>query len=99
MLPIYINQKKFDSLTPSQQKAILDAAAQVKPLAGQWARDKVKSAIADFTKAGVPIYHPNKEEMAKWLAVRETLWKQIADEFKGKIDLGVANDLYRLRAQ
>jgi TRAP-type C4-dicarboxylate transport system substrate-binding protein len=99
LLPIYINQKKFDSLTPSQQKAILDAAAQVKPLAGQWAKDKVKSAIADFTKAGVPIYHPNKEEMAKWLAVRETLWKQIADEFKGKIDLGIANDLYKLRAQ
>src|SRR5574342_152427 len=45
LLPIYINQRKFDSLTPSQQKALLDAAAQVKPLAGQWARERVKASI------------------------------------------------------
>jgi len=96
LLPIFINQKKFDSLTPAQQKVILDAAAQVKPLAGQWARDEVKNGISEFAKAGVSIYHPTKEEMAKWLAVRETLWKQIADDFKGKIDLKVANDIYSL---
>src|SRR5574342_613964 len=40
LLPIYINQKKFESLTPSQQKALLDAAAQVKTVTGQWARDR-----------------------------------------------------------
>ena len=96
LLPIYINQKKFDSLTPSQRKALLDAAAQVKPLAGQWARDKVKSSIAELGKAGVPIYHPTKEEMAQWLSVREKVWQQIADEFKGKIDLKVANDIYKM---
>ena len=96
LLPIYINQKKFDSLTPSQQKALLDAAAQVKPLAGQWARDKVKSSIAELAKAGVPIYHPNKDEMVQWLSVREKVWQQIADEFKGKIDLKVAHEIYNL---
>jgi len=96
LLPIYINQKKFDSLTPSQQKALLDAAAQVKPLAGQWARDKVKSSIAELTKAGVPIYHPTKDEMVQWLSVREKVWQQIADEFKGNIDLKVAHDIYNL---
>jgi TRAP-type C4-dicarboxylate transport system substrate-binding protein len=96
LLPIYMNQKKFDSLTPSQQKAILDAAAQVKPLAGQWARDKVKSSIAEYEKAGVPIYHPTKDEMARWMSVREKVWHQIAEEFKGKIDLTVANDIFKL---
>jgi len=95
LLPIYINQKKFDSLTPSQQKAILDAAAQVKPLAGQWARDKVKSSIAEYEKAGVPIYHPTKDEMKKWMSVREKVWQEIAAEFKGKIDLSVANDIFK----
>jgi TRAP-type C4-dicarboxylate transport system substrate-binding protein len=96
LLPIYINQKKFDSLTPSQQKALLDAAAQVKPLAGQWARDKVKSSIAELEKAGVHIYHPNKEEMAQWLSVREKVWAEIAEAFKGKLDLKVANEIYNL---
>ncbi len=96
LLPIYMNKKKFDSLTPSQQKALLDAAAQVKPLAGQWARDKVKSSIAEYEKAGVPIYHPTKDEMAQWVSVREQVWKEIAEAFKGKIDLGLANEIYKL---
>jgi len=96
LLPIYINQKKFDSLTASQKKALLDAAAQVKPLAGQWARDKVKSSAAEFEKAGVHIYKPNKDEMAKWLSVREKVWKEIVESYKGKIDLAVANDIFKL---
>jgi TRAP-type C4-dicarboxylate transport system substrate-binding protein len=96
LLPIYINQKKFDSLTASQKKALLDAAAQVKPMAGQWARDKVKSSIAELQKAGVNIYHPKKDEMAQWVSVREKVWQEIADAFKGKIDLAVANELYKL---
>jgi TRAP-type transport system periplasmic protein len=96
LLPIYMNQKKFDSLTPSQQKALLDAAAQVKPLAGQWARDQVKTSISELEKAGVHIYHPTKDEMAQWTSVREKVWQQISDEFKGKLDLKVANEIYKL---
>jgi TRAP-type C4-dicarboxylate transport system substrate-binding protein len=96
LLPIYINQKKFDSLTPSQQKALLDAAAQVKPLAGQWARDQVKASVAELEKAGVRIHYPTKEEMVQWTSVREKVWQQISDEFKGKIDLKVANEIYNM---
>lgn len=96
LLPIYINQKKFDSLTPAQQKALLDAAAQVKPLAGQWAREKVKASVADLAKAGVNIYRPTKDEMAQWLSVREKVWQTIAEEFKGKVDLAVANEIFKL---
>lgn len=95
LLPIYINQKKFDSLSPSQQKAILDAAAQVKPLAGQWARERVKASIDLIEKAGTHIYHPTKEELAQWMSVREAVWKQVAEEFKGKVDLNVANEIYK----
>jgi TRAP-type C4-dicarboxylate transport system substrate-binding protein len=95
LLPIYINQKKFDSLTPAQQKVLLDAAAQTKALAGQYARDKVKAAIETTEKAGVHIYHPTPDEMAQWTSVREKVWQQVAEEFKGKIDLGVANDIFK----
>jgi len=97
LLPIYINKKKFDSLTPSQQKALLEAAAQVKPLAGQWAREKVKSAAAEFEKAGVHIYRPTKDEMVKWISVREKVWKEIAEAYKGKMDLKVAEEIFKLR--
>jgi hypothetical protein len=34
--------------------------------------------------------------MAQWLSVREKVWQQINDEFKGKIDLKVAHDIYNL---
>lgn len=97
LLPIYMNRKKFDSLTPAQQKAILDAVPQVKPLAGQWAREKVKWAMNEYEKAGVNIYFPTKEEMAQWLSVREKVWQEIAEAFKGKIDLEVANEIFKLR--
>ena len=96
LFPIYMNQKKFDSLTPFQQKALLDAAAQTEVLAQQFVRDKVKAAIDEVTKAGVQIYYPTKEEMAKWMSVRETVWQQVANEFKGKIDLKVADEIYSL---
>lgn len=99
LLPIYMNQKKFDSLTPSQQKAILEAAAQVKPLAGQWARDKVKASIAATEKAGVRIYHPTKAEMEQWVSVRETVWQQVGEQFKGKVDLAIANEIFKLNAR
>jgi len=94
--PIFMNQKKFDSLTPFQQKALLDAAAQTKPLAGQYARDLVRADIDIMGKAGVHIYHPSKDEMAQWMSVRETVWQQVAETFKGKIDLGVANEIFKL---
>jgi TRAP-type C4-dicarboxylate transport system substrate-binding protein len=96
LFPIYMNQKKFDSLTPIQQKALLDAAAQTEALAGQYGRDKVKGAINEVKKAGVQIYHPTKDEMAQWMTVRETVWQQVANEFKGKIDLGIANEIFKL---
>ena len=95
LLPIYLNQKKFDSLTPFQQQALLDAAAQTKPLAGQWARERVKLAADAVEKGGVHIYHPTKAEMAQWMAVREKVWQQVADEFKGKVDIGVANEVFK----
>ncbi len=95
LLPIYMNQKKFDSLTPFQQKAILEAAAQVKSVTGQWARERVKASIDLTLKAGVQMYHPTKEERAQWMSVRETVWKQVADEFKGKVDLAVANEVFK----
>lgn len=95
LLPIYMNRKKFDSLTPFQQKAILDASAQIKPLAAQWAVERVKASIDMIKKAGVQMYRPTKEERAQWHAVREKVWQEVADQFKGKVDLAVANEIYK----
>jgi len=94
-LPLYINQKKFDSLTPSQQKAILDAAAETEAFSQEAARDLVKKSTADVEKAGVKIYTPKGAELAEWTSIREPVWKQIASEMQGKIDLSVAETIYK----
>jgi hypothetical protein len=38
-----------------------------------------------------------KKEMAQGLALREKVWWEIGDAFEGKIDLGVAKDIFKLR--
>ena len=94
--PFFMNQKKFDSLTPFQQKALLEAADQTKSLAGQYARELVKADIDVMKNAAVQIYYPTRDEMAQWLAIRATVWQQVADQFKGKIDLGLAEEIFKL---
>lgn len=96
LLPIYINRNKFDSLTPSQQKALVDAGAETEQAAGQDARNLVQKATDETEKAGVQIYHPTKDEMAQWTAVRADVWKVAADQYPGKVDLSVADDIYKL---
>ncbi len=93
-LPIYINQQKFDSLNAVQKQALLEAATDVQREVGQWAREKVKTAVAEFEKAGVKIYHPTASEREKWLSVRQEVWKELAEKFKGQIDLKVVNQIY-----
>ena len=64
------------------------------PGSGRGTRSKPPSS--ELEKAGVHIYHPTKDEMAQWMSVREKVWQQVADEFKGKIDLDVANEIFKL---
>src|SRR5262249_37940911 len=84
-IPIYINQKKFDSLSPAHQKILLEAAAEAEKFNGEYARKLVKSSADELGKVGIKIYHPTKAEMDQWLSVRQQVWEQIANEYKGKI--------------
>ena len=94
-LPLFMNAKKFNSLTPKQQKALLDAAEETKAFNRKDAVEFVSRALDTVKKAGVTIYNPTPEEYAQWTSVREKVWQDVAAQFKGKIDLNLANEIRR----
>ncbi|MBI2323087.1 MAG: hypothetical protein HYU88_13585 [Chloroflexi bacterium] len=43
---------------------------------------------------GMTIYTPTPAEYTQWASVRETVWQEVAEQQKGKIDLDMAKRLY-----
>jgi tripartite ATP-independent transporter DctP family solute receptor len=91
---LFINAKKLASLSPAHQKIIMDAARDAKVWQHKDAADRSEKEIKDLAKHGVQVYTPTAAEYAQWASIRETVWKQIAEELKGKIDLALAKKLY-----
>lgn len=92
-LPLFINAKKFNSLTPSQQKALIEAAEETRAFNRKDATEFVNRALEATKKAGVTIYEPTPEEMTQWTSVRDQVWKDVSEQFKGKIDLDLAKQI------
>jgi TRAP-type C4-dicarboxylate transport system substrate-binding protein len=93
VLPLYMNAKKYSSLTPGQQKALMDAAEEAKAFNRKDAVKFVNRALEATKKGGVTIVFPTPDEYAQWAAVREKVWQEVAEQFKGKIDLTLANEI------
>jgi len=89
----FMNAAKFNALSPEQQKAIAASAKEVEA----WNRTDAPARLAihekELTKLGVTTYTPTAAEWSKWAAVRDEVWKQVAEAQKGKIDLGLAKQL------
>ncbi len=93
---LFINAKKFASLSPAHQQILLDSAREVKAWQHKDAAESAQKAIHDLTtKYGVQIYTPTPEEYAQWASIREKVWEQVAEEQKGKLDLGLAKAIYQ----
>lgn len=91
----YINQKKFDALSPAHQKILLEAAQEARAWNWKDAAERVDKIAQELTsKHGVTIYKPTPEEYAQWAAVREKVWQEVAEQQKGKVDLNIAKQLY-----
>lgn len=91
----FINPKKFASLSPQHQQAMMEAAKE----AQEWGRKNLPgyldNAVEQMIKAtGFQYYKPTPEEYAQWASIRESVWKQVAEEQKGKIDLNLAKQIY-----
>ena len=90
MMPLYMNAKKYNSLTPAQQRVLHDAAQEAMVFNRKDAVEWVNRALVATQKAGVTIVFPTQDEYAQWTSVREKVWQDVAAQFKGKIDLDLA---------
>ncbi len=93
--PMFVNGKKFASLSPQHQKILLEAAVEADARNRKEAAERVTQDTAELKQQGMQIYEPTKEDLAQWTATRESVWKEVAEQQKGKIDLDVASQLYQ----
>ena len=54
---------------------------------------RVANDEKELTKLGVTTYTPTAEEWAKWAAVRDKVWAEVAEAQKGKVDINLAKQL------
>lgn len=90
----YINAKKFESLSPAHQKAILEAADEAKAWNRKAAVDYLNDVIKQLTQLGMTIYTPTPAEYNQWASIREKVWQEVAEQQAGKLDLNLAKQIY-----
>jgi len=92
---LFMNGDKFNSLSPKHQQAILDATEETKKWEYEYARTSLRDrAIKELTGLGVTIYTPTPEEYQQWASIREDVWKEVADQMHGRLNMDLANELY-----
>jgi tripartite ATP-independent transporter DctP family solute receptor len=91
---VFMSASKFASLAPQYQKAILDSAVETQAWIRKYAADQLQSYLDDLKAKGVEVYTPTPAEYQEWIAVRDSVWKEAAKSYAGKIDLGLAERIY-----
>ena len=75
------------------QKVFVQAADEARTWDHQTAGANEQKLLAELAKTGVQLYKPTPDEYVQWASIREKVWQEVADELKGKLDLGVAEQL------
>ncbi len=90
----FINRKLFDSLSPDNQKILMDSASEAQAWDWKYKQELVGKTFKDLEAAGLVITTPTKEERVQWTSVREKVWQEVGEEYKGKLDLNLAKQMY-----
>jgi TRAP-type C4-dicarboxylate transport system substrate-binding protein len=90
MMPLHMNAKKYNSLTPAQQSVLHEAAKEAMAFNRKDAVEWVSRALVTTKNAGVTMVFPTPDEYAQWTSVRDKVWEDVAAQLKGKIDLDLA---------
>jgi TRAP-type transport system periplasmic protein len=92
---LFMNAKKFASLSPAHQQAILQAADETKKWEYEYARSDLRDkAIRELGGKGVTVYTPTDKEYAQWASIREEVWQNVAAQLGNRLDLKLAKQLY-----
>lgn len=92
-MQVFMNAKKFESLSEQNRKALLDAAREAEIWTRKYSADQVEGYLNDLKKRGMEIYYPTPAEYAQWTTIREKVWREVAEQQKGKIDIELANKI------
>jgi TRAP-type C4-dicarboxylate transport system substrate-binding protein len=86
VLPMSINEKKWQALTQAQRKALTDSANE----AGNWYNDQLAASVekwkADLTKAGATLHNVNRAPFVQRIAERNRQWQKEGYWRPGLID-------------
>lgn len=74
---VVMNMEKFDSLSPDQQKIIMEAGDEAVKWQRNLANEREAEAKQQFIDYGIEIYEPTAEEMREWKKTVKPVW----DEF------------------
>lgn len=77
----------WDTLTASQQKAILEAAQEAQAYNFDIAPQMVEGLKDEMKSIGGEFYIPTAEEMEKWMSIKDAIW----NEFSDRIDMDFVN--------
>ena len=79
--PLLMNKSKFDSLTPEQQAALMDASAKAEAFYLEEAKKQDAASEQVFRDAGVEIAQMSAEDFEAWRALaQETSYKAFVEE-------------------
>jgi TRAP-type C4-dicarboxylate transport system substrate-binding protein len=82
--PVLMSKKIYESLTPEQQKAIMDAGKASEEYFSTEIRKGDDKMVDTFKKANVEVVEMSKEDFDAWLAVaKESSYKKFAEEVEG----------------
>ena len=82
--PVLMSKKVYDSLTPEQQKALMDAGKMSEEYFSAEIRKGDDKMVETFKKANVEVVEMSKENFDAWLSVaRESSYKKFAEEVPG----------------
>jgi TRAP-type C4-dicarboxylate transport system substrate-binding protein len=82
--PVLMSKKVYESLTPEQQKAIMDAGKVSEEYFSAEIRKGDDKMVETFKKANVEVVEMSKEDFDAWLAVaKESSYKKFAEDVPG----------------
>jgi TRAP-type transport system periplasmic protein len=78
--PLLISKASWDTLTPAQQKVVMEVGASLEPFAVEGAKKDDKLLAEVYAKAGAKVVDMDQAAFEKWLAIaRETSYKNFAE--------------------
>lgn len=92
--PLLMAKSTYDSLTPEQQKIVMEVGASLEPFVIQSAREDDREVAEVYRKAGVAVHDMDEAAFAKWRKIaEESAWKDFAatvEDGKRLMDLAKA---------